>query len=674
MSQQNQHIIEKQIFQLQVASQKGSFERQQEISKLFWEVLSPEIEKVFDRFSEANKVMLLKKIELDLGIITPEQLKDVLVQKLVFALEEALNKEIISNPKNVEIITLKQRQFDQWIYFLKMGIMPVQSITFEDAVFQTAILETLGTNRQAVLQLQEVLQQYPQSFRRFVLQHSTSFFEKVTTLFSGIPQTELVSMLAVLDKVWRPANFTKKDLIPLNIPPLYSTSVQPYFWAYIFKKSIFEQKKYSPATWIQQLLLLILKNKTEAKLLPILKKEIAKDVQQQRFFEPIIKRVEKIIITSTETLSPEIETTKTLETTNFIESDKPAIDDTATVLNTAEKLSTSSPQSDEVSQKKQTETHFKSNKSEEKKVISKNKKSTENLIQQPQKENTNKPETSHSETAFDTPKQDKNPAKTNKDVTSFPESDSSKTSSRTGDFVQNLAASEQQSTKNPDAPPNKEKSTERQNQTETQKSKFESPNSEKEMISNEPQKAPKLSPTTTQKAPPEPKVGNSFYIKNAGLVLIHAFLTHLFKHLKLVEDKTFIDEKAREKAVHLIHYLATGETQAPEYELLLAKLLCQIPFHQAIARDILLTAAEKEEANNLLKAAIKHWNKLGNASPDALREGFFQRDGKLTKKEQGWYLQVEKKSLDVLLDFLPWSISMIRLPWMKELLRVEWGK
>ena len=124
---------------------------------------------------------------------------------------------------------------------------------------------------------------------------------------------------------------------------------------------------------------------------------------------------------------------------------------------------------------------------------------------------------------------------------------------------------------------------------------------------------------------------------------------------------------------HLIQYLATRETGLPEYELLLPKFLCGLPFDIPIEREVEITAEDMEEGEQLLQAAIKYWGVLGTVSGDALREGFFHREGKLEKRQNGWYLMVEQKTIDILLGKLPWSVSMLKLPWMEELLRVEWA-
>jgi hypothetical protein len=75
---------------------------------------------------------------------------------------------------------------------------------------------------------------------------------------------------------------------------------------------------------------------------------------------------------------------------------------------------------------------------------------------------------------------------------------------------------------------------------------------------------------------------------------------------------------------------------------------------------------------DMLSTAISYWTALKNTSPDGLREGFLLRSGKLSHKFDEWFLFVEQKTLDVLLQQLPWTIGFIKLPWMNKMLKVEW--
>ena len=163
-----------------------------------------------------------------------------------------------------------------------------------------------------------------------------------------------------------------------------------------------------------------------------------------------------------------------------------------------------------------------------------------------------------------------------------------------------------------------------------------------------------------------------YFIENAGLVLLHPFLKPFLEEFELVKDDEFVDEASQEKAVGLLQYLVTGQTEFPEHELLLNKLLVGLDVDHPLERDFDMSEEEMQEAENLLRTAIRYWDKLKNTSPDGLRGGFLKRKGKLSLREEGWVLTVEPQQIDVLLDYIPWNISLIKLPWLEEVFRVEW--
>ncbi len=162
------------------------------------------------------------------------------------------------------------------------------------------------------------------------------------------------------------------------------------------------------------------------------------------------------------------------------------------------------------------------------------------------------------------------------------------------------------------------------------------------------------------------------FFTNAGLVLLHPFLRNFFDKLNLLNEAEFNGFENQCKAVLLLHFLTGGKENIADFELVLPKFLCAMPSNLPLDHTLKLSTAQMEEGMNLLQAVIDHWGALGTTTPDGLREGFLVRDGKLTKDHSGWKLQVEQKTLDILLDRLPWNLSMIKLPWMKELLKVEW--
>ncbi len=164
----------------------------------------------------------------------------------------------------------------------------------------------------------------------------------------------------------------------------------------------------------------------------------------------------------------------------------------------------------------------------------------------------------------------------------------------------------------------------------------------------------------------------AIYVAHAGLVLTYPFIARLFATLGYTKEDKFVDTFHQEKAIGLLHYLATGQAPAEEYALVLPKLLCAWPLTQPLVATFDFRENEWEEGTRVLEAIIEHWEVLGATSPEGLRQGYLQRAGKLLRKETGWHLTVEKNTIDILLDKLPWPLSMLRLPWMNDSLRVDW--
>ena len=88
--------------------------------------------------------------------------------------------------------------------------------------------------------------------------------------------------------------------------------------------------------------------------------------------------------------------------------------------------------------------------------------------------------------------------------------------------------------------------------------------------------------------------------------------------------------------------------------------------------EIILSKQEMDESTALLQSVINYWPSLKNTSIEGLQQTFLQRKGKLITTDTGWQLTVEQKTVDVLLNKLPWGFSTVKLPWMTGFLNVEW--
>ena len=104
----------------------------------------------------------------------------------------------------------------------------------------------------------------------------------------------------------------------------------------------------------------------------------------------------------------------------------------------------------------------------------------------------------------------------------------------------------------------------------------------------------------------------------------------------------------------------------------LNKVLCNILPGESIFLDHEFNTTEIETGNEMLDAAAKYWEALRSESGEALRVGFFVRKGIMRFTDPHWEMQVERSSIDVLIERLPWGISTIKLPWNSYILNLNW--
>ena len=161
---------------------------------------------------------------------------------------------------------------------------------------------------------------------------------------------------------------------------------------------------------------------------------------------------------------------------------------------------------------------------------------------------------------------------------------------------------------------------------------------------------------------------------DAGLVLLHPYLPRLFEATAIgADDAREIPEPSLPRAAALLHYLLRGEDEIHEFELVVIKVLLGIaPDRMVLVGDGLLAAADREEADALLAAAIDHWPGLGSTSRAGLRQAFLQRHGRLRDAGAAWTLQVETSPFDVLLARIPWTLGTVKLPWMTRPIFIDW--
>lgn len=546
------HLIGKQVLDLTVSPSADAFKLQHQLSQFYWNKMVPELDSLFDQLSSETEVVSIDRLEIDLGQFTEEGiLQEGFLEQLRQQLEIQL-RDILrgKGSSKTDRTPASFNLFEQWLFFLNKGYLPWSSRQLPTD-WVTSVLDTLGTNSQAVVNLRQLLRTQPTALQRLIVQHATTFLKTLVELFTGKKQAALLAAETELQKLPAPYWAQVRGKVSTSIS---QRQIGLFFWKEVLETTIVLDHKLEAPTLIGRILGSHFSVRTLKQL---------QEAERAQDYPVLFSAIGEV--TRTEA--------KQVPEKNLAKDTPIASQEEAMPIPEASE----DPNAPEEKQRKRKE-----------KIIS---------IE----------------------------SKTNRD--------------------QPIAAEEKQQL-GQDTPGK-----------ETSESTFPFETDLKEAYLRDRARLEK----------------EEFFLENAGVVLLHPFLTSLFRKLDYVEGGAFKSETDRHRAIHLIHFLATGELEVPEYSLLLPKFLCGLPFNLPLDHTLQPSKQEQEEANSMLQAAITHWKVLQNTSPDGLREGFLQREGKLFQDAGGWCLQVENKTLDILLNQLPWGIGVIKLPWMVDMLRVEWG-
>lgn len=168
---------------------------------------------------------------------------------------------------------------------------------------------------------------------------------------------------------------------------------------------------------------------------------------------------------------------------------------------------------------------------------------------------------------------------------------------------------------------------------------------------------------------PEP---DTVYVSNAGLVLLYPFLTFAFQRLGYVVAGQFTSLEAQIRAIHFLQYTVNMKEEHAEHELVLNKVLCNFPLEQPVPAELTLKEEEKQLSQEMLRVVLQQWERMKHTSVEGFREAFLSRDGALWETEEAWYLRVEQRGYDMILQTLSWSVGMVKTSWMDKMLYTEW--
>lgn len=159
---------------------------------------------------------------------------------------------------------------------------------------------------------------------------------------------------------------------------------------------------------------------------------------------------------------------------------------------------------------------------------------------------------------------------------------------------------------------------------------------------------------------------------HGGLILLWPYLNKLFNTFELINDGLFIGENEQTQAIFILNYLAGNTDKPGEDMLLVPKILCGANINTPLPYRYELLPEMKTECNAMLEAAIQNWSAIKATSIKGLQETFLQREA-LVKQETGHYkFSFERKAMDILIDRLPFGLSLIRMKWINYNIHAIW--
>ena len=159
----------------------------------------------------------------------------------------------------------------------------------------------------------------------------------------------------------------------------------------------------------------------------------------------------------------------------------------------------------------------------------------------------------------------------------------------------------------------------------------------------------------------------------AGIVLLHPFLANYFRQVRLLdENDQFISLEKQIHAVHLLRYLTGKKGRHHSHLLNAEKIICGLPPTFPIPIKHSISKMEKKEAQDMFDAVKQYWKSISKTSIEGIQTSFIHRHGIITYEKPYWLIRVEGSTLDILMDDLPWEMSMLIFPWIDKNILIEW--
>ena len=248
------HIIGRQVIELELRPDQDAAALQQEISWTFRSQIVPRLEALFDRMIASDVSIRLDRLELELPNIDPDQLAYSFTESVLQAIESALEEQLaaLSVEGSVSTGNRKSRReltlIESWWYFLENGYLPWW-IKWEDAkTWENQLIQAFDKEKTAIQGWFGRKGKQLHVIQRLAWQFGDAFHEALGKILLDIP-------MAVVRK-WKLAFLALGKA--LLIPTYSEAQILAYVWESVYRTFFLERAKQAGIkAWVRSFLQLL---------------------------------------------------------------------------------------------------------------------------------------------------------------------------------------------------------------------------------------------------------------------------------------------------------------------------------------------------------------------------------------------------------------------------------
>lgn len=202
MTQARRHLVNNAIFDIGFSSEDTAFDMQSELNGFFKKELLTIVAETFDQFSQANAVIRIPSIEIDLGPVALSQYREELPKRLRSELEEVLSgirESLAGNAStNEAMLDVQVSNAEILEYFLNHGRLPWYVRQSETPDLDKLLVEVIGSHPQRLRSFLHASRSRNIMLARLVQQFDAHSLAQVYRLLSPSQFVHVSSLLRTL--------------------------------------------------------------------------------------------------------------------------------------------------------------------------------------------------------------------------------------------------------------------------------------------------------------------------------------------------------------------------------------------------------------------------------------------------------------------------------------------